>query len=79
MQALFDNTIMGFLVWGVTSWLEGNGSLHSDGSDLVGNWVKVGLPAKEKVKQLYPELSFDEQVSLCEKVPILSLLYHSTL
>jgi carbonic anhydrase len=36
-------------------------------TDLVGNWVKVGLPAKEKVKQLHPELSFDEQVSLCEK------------
>jgi carbonic anhydrase len=35
--------------------------------DLVGNWVKVGLPAKEKVKELYPELSLDEQVSLCEK------------
>jgi hypothetical protein len=45
----------------------------------VGNWVKVGLPAKEKVKELYPELPFDEQVSLCEKVPILSLLYQSTL
>jgi hypothetical protein len=30
MQALFDNTIMGFLVWGVTSWLEGNGSLLMD-------------------------------------------------
>jgi hypothetical protein len=41
--------------------------------------VKVGLPAKEKVKQLHPELSFDEQVSLCEKVPILSLLYYSIL
>lgn len=34
---------------------------------LVANWVKVGLPAKEKVKELYPELPFDEQVSLCEK------------
>ncbi|KAH8956850.1 hypothetical protein BDL97_07G063700 [Sphagnum fallax] len=36
-------------------------------TDLVGNWVKVGLLAKEKVKQLYPELSFDEQLSLCKK------------
>jgi hypothetical protein len=31
MQALFDNTIMGFLVWGVTlSWLEDNGTLLMD-------------------------------------------------
>ncbi|CAK9867531.1 unnamed protein product [Sphagnum jensenii] len=38
-----------------------------DSTPLVGNWVKVGLPAKEKVKELYPELLFAEQVSLCEK------------
>ncbi|CAK9209391.1 unnamed protein product [Sphagnum troendelagicum] len=38
-----------------------------DSTPLVGNWVKVGLPAKEKVKELYPELPFAEQVSLCEK------------
>ncbi len=30
MQALFDNAIVGFLVWGVTSWLEDNGSLLMD-------------------------------------------------
>jgi hypothetical protein len=30
MKALFDNTIMYFLVWGVTSWLEDNGFLLMD-------------------------------------------------
>ncbi len=38
------------------------------GRDLVGSWVKVGLPAKEKVKALHPDKSYYEQMSFCEKV-----------
>ncbi|CAK9868992.1 unnamed protein product [Sphagnum jensenii] len=36
-------------------------------TDLVGSWVKVGLPAKEKVKALHPDKSYYDQMSFCEK------------
>lgn len=41
-----------------------------DGSkqlDFVDNWVKIGLPAKEFVKENYEHLSSEEQLTICEK------------
>ncbi|KAJ6822335.1 carbonic anhydrase 2-like isoform X1 [Iris pallida] len=39
----------------------------SSGTDFIEDWVKVGTPAKEKVKETYPDLSFEEQCAKCEK------------
>ncbi len=47
------------------------------GRDLVGSWVKVGLPAKEKVKALHPDKSDYEQMSFCEKVRLAPTNIHS--
>ncbi|GLT47219.1 hypothetical protein SLA2020_209290 [Shorea laevis] len=41
-----------------------------DGSnefDFIDDWVRIGLPAKEKVLSENPNLSLEEQLKLCEK------------
>ncbi|KAF2311407.1 hypothetical protein GH714_022736 [Hevea brasiliensis] len=46
-------------------------SLPEDGStsnDFVDDWVKIGLPAKAKVRAEHPNLSHEEQCHICEKV-----------
>ncbi len=54
----------------IGSWIVVAHVIH--GRDLVGSWVKVGLPAKEKVKALHPDKSYYEQMSFCEKVRLAS-------
>ncbi|KAJ6792168.1 carbonic anhydrase 2-like isoform X1 [Iris pallida] len=39
----------------------------SSGTDFIEDWVKVCTPAKEKVKELYSDLPFEEQCAKCEK------------
>ncbi|KAK9198035.1 hypothetical protein WN944_013218 [Citrus x changshan-huyou] len=45
-------------------------SLPDDGSnyyDFIDDWVRIGLPAKAKVKREHPDLSFEQQTALCER------------
>ncbi|KAJ9140330.1 hypothetical protein P3X46_030989 [Hevea brasiliensis] len=45
-------------------------SLPEDGStsnDFIDDWVKIGLPAKAKVRAEHPNLSHEEQCHICEK------------
>ncbi|KAH9720192.1 Beta carbonic anhydrase 2 [Citrus sinensis] len=45
-------------------------SLPDDGSnyyDFIDDWVKIGLPAKAKVKREHPNLSFEQQTAICER------------
>lgn len=37
-------------------------------SDFIEEWVKICLPAKERVKEAYGNLSLSEQCTACEKV-----------
>ena len=37
-------------------------------SDFIDDWVKIGLPAKAKVKREHPDLSFEQQTAICERV-----------
>ncbi|CAN6483688.1 unnamed protein product [Victoria cruziana] len=49
--------------------IKGLMSLNDDGStssDFIEDWVKICLPAKNKVKSTYGHLSFEEQCSKCE-------------
>lgn len=41
-------------------------------SDFIDEWVKIGLPAKEKVKANWPNSSFSDQCEQCEKVGLSS-------
>lgn len=45
-------------------------SLPDDGitsNDFIDDWVKIGLPAKEKVKSEFGNLSLEEQCGICER------------
>ncbi|KAK9203121.1 hypothetical protein WN943_013375 [Citrus x changshan-huyou] len=35
--------------------------------DFIDDWVKIGLPAKAKVKREHPNLSFEQQTAICER------------
>lgn len=37
-------------------------------SDFIDEWLKIGIPAKAKVKENSGDLLFEEQCELCEKV-----------
>ena len=37
-------------------------------SDFIDEWLKIGLPAKLKVKANFGDLSIEEQCKNCEKV-----------
>lgn len=43
-------------------------------SDFVDDWVKIGLPAKAKVKAEFGHLPLPEQIHKCEKVIIIQNL-----
>ncbi|KAK1281334.1 hypothetical protein QJS04_geneDACA002838 [Acorus gramineus] len=50
--------------------IKGLMSLKDDGStstDFIEDWVKIGLPAKARVKAAYGNLSMEEQCAKCEK------------
>lgn len=50
--------------------IKGLMSCADDGStstDFIEDWVKIGLPAKEKVKSEYGTLPFPDQCAKCEK------------
>ncbi|KAL5991771.1 hypothetical protein ACLOJK_012682 [Asimina triloba] len=36
-------------------------------TDFVEDWVKIALPARDKVKENFPNLTFEEQCKICEK------------
>lgn len=38
------------------------------GSIFIENWVKIGTSAKNKIKEEFEDLSFEEQCTHCEKV-----------
>lgn len=39
------------------------------GSDFIGSWVRIGMPAKKKTLSLLGHKSLKEQCSFCEQVP----------
>ena len=39
-----------------------------NGSVFIDNWVQIGTPAKNMIKQDFKHLSFNDQCSYCEKV-----------
>ncbi|RWR82006.1 chloroplast carbonic anhydrase [Cinnamomum micranthum f. kanehirae] len=50
--------------------IKGLMSLPEDGStstDFIEDWVKIGLPAKARVKEAHPNLAFTDQCGYCEK------------
>lgn len=44
--------------------------VHGVGSDFIGSWVKIGMPAKKKTLSVLGHKSFEEQCSFCEQVPL---------
>jgi hypothetical protein len=42
--------------------------VHGLGSDFIGSWVRIGMPAKKKTLSLLGNKSLKEQCSFCEKV-----------
>ncbi|VVA94804.1 unnamed protein product [Arabis nemorensis] len=36
-------------------------------SDFIENWVKIGAPARNKIKEEHQDLSYDDQCNKCEK------------
>ncbi|KAM0938119.1 putative carbonic anhydrase [Dioscorea sansibarensis] len=50
--------------------IKGLMSMSEDGAtstDFIEDWVKIGWPAREKVKSTYADLPFDDQCTKCEK------------
>jgi len=44
-----------------------NSSNPDERIDFVGNWLKVATLARDAVYEKYPDISFDEQCSMCER------------
>ncbi|XP_078439719.1 carbonic anhydrase, chloroplastic-like isoform X2 [Wolffia australiana] len=43
---------------------------YKTSTEFIEDWVKIGIPAREKVKHDHSDLPFDQQCAKCEKVAV---------